>query len=83
MHSYCSFWHVLVLKFLRVVFLGLLLLSRDTIFMLSRFFLTTSDSRRTLNSALVSVSMRSTTSSMWAVTKLSYSSFGECISDIS
>ena len=47
------------------------------------FFGTTSDSHRTLHSALDLVGMHFAAASMWAVMKFSYLSFGVCVSNIS
>ena len=51
--------------------------------MLSRFFLTSSNTDGMLQSALGFVSMHSAASSMCAVTKFSYPSFRVCVSHIS
>ena len=51
MYSFCSFWYVLVTSlglFLILVFVGFLLFHKNTIFMLSQFFLTVSVSHGTL-----------------------------------
>ena len=61
---------------------GFLIFSKDAIFMLSHFFLTSSNSHGTLHLVFVLVDMHSAASSMWEVTKFSYSSFGVPFSDI-
>ena len=69
------------LSFCALAFVGFLLLHKDTVFMLSRFFLTTSISYRTLCLALGLVGMYSAATSIWELTKFSYSSFGICVPD--
>ena len=82
MYFCCSFRYVsslrAVLNFCVLAFVGFLLLSKDAIFMLSRFFRATRDSHGTLHLALGLAGMHSAVASMWVLTKFSYSSFGVC-----
>ena len=70
-------------SFHRLAFVGFLLSSKDAIFMLSRFSLTTVDSQGTLYLGLSLIGMHTASVSKEAVTNLSYSSFGICHSDVS
>ena len=66
-----------------LAFVGFLLLSKDAIFILSHFFLTTSTLHRTLHLALDLIIMLSVAASICAVTKFSNLSLEACVSDIS
>ena len=84
MYSFCSFWYVLVcslctLSFCSITFVGFLLLHKDTVFSISRFFLTACVSHETLYLALGLVGMHRAAVFIW----FSYSSFGVYVSDIS
>ena len=57
--------------------------SKNAFFMLPPFSLTTIDSKGTLHMALGLVNMHLATTSIWAVTKFSYSSFKISLSDVS
>ena len=63
-----------------LAFVTFLLSSKDAIFMLSCFFLTTSDSHGTLHLALHLFGMHSTVDSVWTLMKFSYLSFKICLS---
>ena len=52
-------------------------------FLVMSFFLATSDSHGTLYLTFGYIGMHSAAASMWALTKISYSSFEVCVSDIS
>ena len=73
----CAFF-----SFCTLTFVGFLL-SKDAIFFYFIFFLTTSDSHRTLLLTVGLVGMHSAAASMWTMTKFSYSSFRVSISVIS
>ena len=63
-----------------MIFVGFLLSIKDDIFTLPHFFFQiASDSHGTLYLAVGLAAMHSTSGSMWAVTKFSYSSFGLCL----
>ena len=89
MYSICSFWYALIyslcafLSFCVLVLVGFLLLHRDAVSTLSRFFLTANVSQRTQCLALSLVGIHSAAASMWALMKFSYLSFGVSVSDIS
>ena len=72
-----------LLSFFVLAFVKFLLFRSQTIFILSHFFLTISNSHGILQSAFGLVGMHSAAASMWAVTKFSYSSFGVSIANIS
>ena len=88
-YSYCFFFTVCAsslwafLSYCLLVFVEFLLLNMDAIFMLSHFFLLTSNSHRTLHLVLGLVGIHSATAFIWAEMKFSHSSFGVCVSDIS
>ena len=77
-NSFCVF-----LSFWALALVGLLLLYRDVVFALSRFFLTANIFRGTLCLGLSLVGMHSAAASMWVLAKFLYSSFGVSVSDIS
>ena len=88
MYSNSSFWYVLVsslrafLSSGTLAFVGLHFWIR-ILFKLSHFFLVTSDSHEILHLALGLIGMHSAAASIWAITKISNSSFGVCGSDVS
>ena len=90
MHSSCSFWYVLDCDFWSFLSLCVLVffnvffsLSKDVFILLSRISLFAVDSQGTLHLAVGLDSMHSAASSLWAVTKFPYSSFGLFLSDVS
>ena len=78
----CSFRYMLVnsfcafLSFWALILVRFLLLHREAVFTLARFFLTANVSHGTLSFVLCLVDMHSAVATKWALTKFSYSSFG-------
>ena len=89
MYSVCSFRYMLVnsfcafLSFWALILVEFLQLHMEAIFTTSRLFLAANVSHGTLGLALCLVGMHFAAASKWALTKFSYLSFGEGISDIS
>ena len=85
MHGVCSFRYMLAnsfcafLSFKALVLVGFFLLHLEVVFMSASFSLT-NVSPGTLDLVLCLVGMNSAATSKWALTKLSYSSFGVCVS---
>ena len=75
--------YLLVLSFCALAFVGFLLLSMDTFFLISRFSLTVIGSHGNVHLFLGLVSMHSVDDSIWTVIKFSYLSFGVCLRDVS
>ena len=85
MYSNFFFWYVLLssfcifLCFWALEFFWFLFLSKEAILKLTPLFVTTSDSHENLHL----IGIHSTAVSMLALAQISYSSFGECLSDVS
>ena len=88
MYPGCSFRYVLdtldsgFISFWKLALVGFLLLCRNAIFTLSRFFLTAKVSYGTLCFPLSLVGMHSAAASMWAFAKFWYSSLEVIVPDI-
>ena len=88
MYSVCSFRYALAnsfcvfLSFRALILVGSLLLHLEVVFKSARFVLTANISHRTLGLALCLICMHSVAASKWALTKFSYSSFVEWVSDL-
>ena len=86
MHSVWSFRNVLANSFCgflsvkALVLIGFFLLHLEAVFTSERFSLSANVSHGTLGLVLCLVGMHSAAASKWALTKLSYSSFGVCAS---
>ena len=74
-NSFCAF-----LSFRALILVGFFLLYLETVFSSARFSLTTNVSHETLGLALCLIGMHSAATSKWTLTKISYSSFGVCVS---
>ena len=82
-----SFWHVLVFSgllksFWVLEFVGILLSSKNAVFLFSRFLIACAF-HGTPHLAFGLVTTHSTVTSVWMVTKFSNSSFGVYVSDVS
>ena len=85
-YSVCSFRYMLAnsfcafLSFRALVLVSFFLLRLEAVFTSAHFFLTANVSHGTLGLVLCLVGIHSAAASKWALTKFSYSSFGEGVS---